>query len=138
TSEGGKGGKGPGEEHAGGYGGIGNWVNVKLQGAGSTITTRGDNIIGILAQSLGGQGGDGGTAGALAGEGGGAGFGGRASGVTVKTETQTAIQTSGSFASGIAAQSIGGGGGTGGTFVSVLGGQSGNGGNGGDAWSVTL
>lgn len=137
-SRGGKGGEGPPHDSMGGYGGIGNYVSVRLQGANSRITTRGDNLYGILAQSIGGEGGDGGDGAAVAGQGGGAGFGGSASTVAVSAEGGSTIETSGDFATGILAQSIGGGGGTGGTFVSVLGGQAGNGGNGGDASNVSV
>ncbi|WP_086079901.1 autotransporter outer membrane beta-barrel domain-containing protein [Bordetella genomosp. 13] len=137
-SRGGKGGTGPEQDHTGGIGGIGNSVVVELQGDGTRITTHGDNLYGILAQSLGGEGGDGGDGAALAGQGGGAGYGGSSSEVRVSAGAGTAIQTTGHFATGILAQSIGGGGGTGGTFVSVLGGQAGNGGSGGDASSVVV
>ncbi|NYT68919.1 autotransporter outer membrane beta-barrel domain-containing protein [Pusillimonas noertemannii] len=137
-SRGGKGGEGPPQESTGGWGGIGNYVSVHLQGENSRISTRGNTLYGILAQSLGGQGGDGGNGAAIAGQGGGAGLGGSASNVSVITDGGSTIDTTGHYSTGVMAQSIGGGGGTAGTFVSVLGGQAGNGGSGGDAGGVTV
>ncbi|MGB3430298.1 MAG: autotransporter outer membrane beta-barrel domain-containing protein, partial [Achromobacter sp.] len=133
---GGKGGMGPDKDHSGGNGGAGGTVALNLY-QGASVATRGDNLPGLAAQSLGGQGGDGSDSTALAGQGGGGGFGGDASAVNVATAGGSAISTTGSFATGVVAQSIGGGGGTGSDFVSVLGGQGGNGGNGGNAGTVT-
>ncbi|MCC2595869.1 autotransporter outer membrane beta-barrel domain-containing protein [Pusillimonas sp. MFBS29] len=133
---GGKGGKGPSKDHWGGQGGTGGAVTVNLY-SGASVTTRGANLPAIAAQSLGGQGGDASDGSAIAGQGGGGGYGGNASAVNVVTQGDSAITTSGTYASGILAQSIGGGGGTGSNFVAVLGGQGGNGGNGGDAGTVT-
>ncbi|ADP16480.1 outer membrane autotransporter barrel domain protein 4 [Achromobacter xylosoxidans A8] len=133
---GGKGGMGPDKDHSGGNGGAGGSVAINLY-QGASVATRGDNLPGLAAQSLGGQGGDGSDSTALAGQGGGGGFGGNASAVNVVAASGSAISTTGSFATGIVAQSIGGGGGTGSDFVSVLGGQGGNGGNGGNAGTVT-
>ncbi|WP_233154716.1 autotransporter outer membrane beta-barrel domain-containing protein [Candidimonas nitroreducens] len=130
-SQGGKGGTGPAKDKTGGTGGTGGYVSVALRDG--SITTRGENLYGILAQSIGGQGGDGGDGAALAGQGGGAGFGGNASGAQVILDGSSTIETHGNYAAGIMAQSIGGGGGTGGTFVSVLAGEAGNGGSGGNA-----
>ncbi|WP_088155241.1 autotransporter outer membrane beta-barrel domain-containing protein [Achromobacter xylosoxidans] len=134
---GGKGGKGPDKDHAGGNGGAGGAVAINLYQGGS-VATRGDNLPGLAAQSLGGQGGDGTDSTKLAGQGGGGGFGGNASAVNVSTASGSVISTTGKFSTGIVAQSVGGGGGTGSDFVSVLGGQGGNGGNGGNAGAVNV
>ncbi|MGO4726693.1 MULTISPECIES: hypothetical protein [unclassified Inquilinus] len=136
-SRGGDGGKGPDKDQYGGDGGMGGSAVANLTGAG-TLTTHGDSLYGILAESLGGQGGDASDGTALAGTGGGGGFGGNAGAVTVTTDAQTTITTTGTYAAGIAAHSIGGGGGTGSDFQSVLGGQGGNGGNGGNGGTVTV
>jgi len=133
---GGNGGMGPSADHSGGNGGNGGAAAISLY-SGASVVTHGDSLPAVVAQSLGGQGGDGRDGGALAGEGGGGGFGGNAGEVTVSASNNTVVTTTGAYAVGIAAQSIGGGGGTGSDFVSVLGGQGGNGGNGGDAGTVT-
>lgn len=132
---GGKGGMGPAKDHSGGNGGVSGAVAVNLY-TGASVATRGDNLPGLAAQSLGGQGGDGSDSAALAGQGGGGGFGGSASEVSVSAAASTSVTTTGAYSTGVVAQSIGGGGGTGSDFVSVLGGQGGNGGNGGDAGAV--
>ena len=115
----------------GGGAGDGSTVNVSSSGS---VTTRGDNATGILAQSVGGGGGGGGDATTtkvdlnfpmskgelipsptfsisqtLGGSGGNAG-----DGKDVTVDSSGSISTSGSFAHGILAQSVGGGGGTGG------------------------
>ncbi|MBD8891003.1 autotransporter outer membrane beta-barrel domain-containing protein [Roseibium litorale] len=115
------------------------------------IRTVGDHSNGILAQSIGAGGGDGGTSGgsspsipgiskktfslALGGSAGASGDGG-----TVSVTREGGIWTSGANSYGIFAQSIGGGGGTaaqgdaskgGGLFAFSLGGTGGSGGNGG-------
>ena len=111
-----------GEGESGGFGG-----NVGLTNNG-TLTTSGDDAYGILAQSVGGGGGDGGMAfsGSLAGSGaksvsftlgGGGGEGGAAG--TVDVENSGVVDTSGGSAHGILAQSIGGSGGNGGMAVSL-------------------
>lgn len=133
---GGKGGAGPDKDQSGGNGGSSGAVAINLY-QGASVATRGDNLPGLAAQSVGGQGGDGSDSTALAGQGGGGGFGGNASAVSVSTLSGSTISTTGSFSTGIVAQSVGGGGGTGSDFVSVLGGQGGNGGNGGNAGSVS-
>ncbi|MVW79034.1 autotransporter outer membrane beta-barrel domain-containing protein, partial [Bordetella sp. 02P26C-1] len=133
---GGKGGTGPSKDHSGGNGGTGGPVTVNMYSG--SVTTRGDNILGVVAQSLGGQGGDGGDGTALAGTGGGGGFGGNGGNVQIVTEPGVSISTSGQYATGVLAQSLGGGGGTGSDFVAVLGGQGGNGGNGGNAGTVSM
>jgi len=107
-----------------------------------TITTTGDYARGIVAQSIGGGGGDGGNTGGMVAVGGSGEGGGIGKMVTVKQGGE--IRTEGSDASGIFAQSVGGGGGNGGSagsvsaFVGVaVGGTGGAGGAGGDV-NVTL
>ncbi|MGV2979475.1 hypothetical protein ACERNI_04615 [Camelimonas sp. ID_303_24] len=111
---------------ASGAGGGGGVVDVENSGA---ITTAGAASAGVIAQSIGGGGGQGGltVAGAIsAGEGaansvgGTGGAGGDAAAVTVRNSGR--IVTSGDIAWGLMAQSIGGGGGSGG--VAVAGGLS--------------
>ncbi|TNB46686.1 autotransporter outer membrane beta-barrel domain-containing protein [Martelella lutilitoris] len=95
--------------------------------------------IAILAQSVGGGGGDNTGSGAIGGIGGSGKSGGDGSdGGTVSVQNYGALTTYGADAHGIVAQSIGGGGGTGrnksGLFVAV----GGDGGNGGDGNEVTI
>jgi hypothetical protein len=115
---------------------------VSVENSGS-LRTAGDYGYGILAQSIGGGGGDGGNAGAaflsIGGSGGKGGAGG-----DVAIANVGDIITSGAHADGILAQSIGGGGGNGGLAVSAapfvavaLGGSGGEGGDGGNV-SATL
>lgn len=108
---------------AGGNGGSGGGVNLLNL---ADVTTSGDNSIGLLASSIGGGGGNGATASALAemlgvtanvgvtigvgGSGGGGGGGG-----AVRVSNGGKIETSGEFAPGVQAVSIGGGGGNGGS-----------------------
>ena len=105
-------------------GGAGGEVIIDHTGAMS-IDTRGDRAVGVFAQSVGGGGGNGGWSGAIAvaGSGGvsasiGVAVGGEADdggkGGLVTVNTAGDIHTRGVDASGIYAQSIGGGGGTGG------------------------
>ena len=117
-----------------------------------TLSTTGNQAYAILAQSIGGGGGDGGSAGGILAVGGRAGSGGDAGDVTVcqgatyNSSTNTCsnpvagstITTSGEKSSAIVAQAIGGGGGNGGDAISVgpsvavsVGGDGGNGGRGG-------
>ncbi len=112
-----------------------------------SISTTGDAAVAVLAQSVGGGGGSAaGTSGssstgvlAIGSAGGGAGVGGRVEVTAIGT-----LSTNGTFAPGLQAQSIGGGGGAGGSAFGIgifsipgaaIGGQSGGGGNGG---SVTV
>ncbi len=111
----------------------GNFANVTHSGS---ITTLGQNSIGILAQSIGGGGGNGGgsTAGLSAVGGSGSGGG---NGDTTTVNINGAITTRGQLAHGVVAQSIGGGGGNGGNasdtgaFVALAIGGSGTGGGAG-------
>ncbi|MEP9375284.1 autotransporter outer membrane beta-barrel domain-containing protein [Aquabacter sp. CN5-332] len=112
-------------------------VTVTSQ-AGSAIITSGQGAFGILAQAIGGSGGDGGTLDfANSGIGGSSGLASNGGPVTV-THAGT-ITTSGSQGVGIVAQSIGGGGGTGGdaTGPFAVGGSGGAGGYGATS-SVTM
>ncbi|WP_421934474.1 hypothetical protein [Phenylobacterium sp.] len=126
---------------AGGASGAGGAVTVANKGA---ISTLGDLSYGILAQSVGGGGGIGGTG---AGEiGGGYSFslsiGGKGGSVdnggAVKVAQEGDVVTFGASSAGVLAQSIGGGGGVGGAanasnYLNVaLGGSGTSGGDGGD------
>ena len=136
---------------SGGAGGTAAAVDATTNG---NVTTKGNDSIGLLAQSVGGGGGDGGVSvSVVAGTGispsvsvgGGGGSGGVAANVTVNSTG--AYQTGGNFSQGIIAQSVGGGGGTGGFSVSgaftsstpaLSASVGGNGGNGGNAADVSL
>ncbi|MBN2468986.1 MAG: autotransporter domain-containing protein, partial [Deltaproteobacteria bacterium] len=118
---------------SGGNGGDGGSVTVANSGS---ILTFGDNSYGILAQSVGGGGGNGGSSitvsteqgflnnsspivgvsieSSIGGQGGSGGDGG-----TVSVDNINTIWTTGSFSSGILAQTVGGGGGTGGANLNV-------------------
>ncbi|XUU60811.1 hypothetical protein ACRAQ6_00630 [Erythrobacter sp. HA6-11] len=128
---------------AGGDGGRADQVRVVHE---SDIFTEGDRSRGIAAQSIGGDGGTGGWSGAFAIGGGGTagigvsvalggagGDGGVAGNVLVGSTAD--IWTEGSYAQGILAQSIGGGGGAGGF---ALGASVGIGGTAGVGGAVTL
>jgi hypothetical protein len=98
----------------GGQGGAsGNGGDVTFKNTGQ-IVTRGAGSTGVFLQSIGGGGGDGGNAGGgtinVGGQGGSTGDGG-----TVRATNAGGIYTEGKQASGIFAQSVGGGGGTGGS-----------------------
>ncbi len=111
---------------AGGNGGGSGTVSVSLNaaapGATANILTQGDFADGVLEQSVGGGGGNGGFAksyglfvsGAIGGTGGGGGGGGE-----VDFINQAGITTTGLQAHGVIAQSIGGGGGNGGAAHST-------------------
>lgn len=126
-----------------GTGSTGGTVTVTNSGA---ISTAGADAHGILAQSIGGGGGQGrnskGLFVATGGTGGTGGDGGKA------TVTSTAaIAVSGDYANGIMVQSVGGGGGTGGKATAIglwgigvavaHGGSGGAGGAAGDAYAYT-
>jgi hypothetical protein len=106
-----------------GGGSAGELVKVETL-AGTTIDTTGARSYGILAQSIGGGGGNGGTSFAGSGGaginlpvsiGGKGGVGG--AGKDVDVENAARITTAGAFAAGIFGQSIGGGGGNGGSAI---------------------
>jgi hypothetical protein len=149
-------------------GGIGGSVSVAVGGSGgdgggggvvhvdnaSSITTGGQDAMGIFVQSVGGGGGSGGFSISGAGSdgigvsisyGGSGGGGGSSSAVTI-TNTGATISTSGDRSIGIFAQSLGGGGGNGGFSIAGSGGGlgalsfslGGSGGDGGNGSSVGL
>ncbi|WP_170430281.1 hypothetical protein [Ruegeria arenilitoris] len=115
----------------GGHSADGGNVTVIQQG---TISTTGDSADGIYALSVSNNGGNGGSQWGLVGSSGDGGYGGSGGTVTVNTTSTGSILTTGDFANGIYAQSIGGSGGSAGTsgnlLVSLIGGAD-NGGNGG-------
>jgi len=144
----------------GGSGGMGNTGGaVTVDSIGGTITTTGDRSYGILAQSVGGSGGDGGfsiAAGISAAPSvglsmGGLGGTGSTGGAVTVVDTSN-ITTSGDDSHALVAQSIGGGGGTGGfsvaasisinpvspTGAAVNASLGGSGGTGGDSSTVTV
>ncbi|MFT8852366.1 hypothetical protein [Acetobacter orientalis] len=139
---GGNGGDGAGKITIGGMGG-GLLNSVAGEGGAVSVTnygivlTQNAEAAGIIAQSIGGGGGNGGDASTggstftLGGFGGAAGNGGK-----VSVTNLNAIQTQGDTSSGIMAQSIGGGGGNGGNASSSsvvgVGGWGTSAGNGGD------
>ncbi len=155
---GGDGGKGGflffGSGGDGGSGGSGDTVTV---GNSGTILTQGRNAPAILAQSIGGTGGGGGSAKiggvlfgiALGGDGGSGAIGGT---VTVNNKpaggaaATGSIRTKADYSSGILAQSVGGGGGSGGDAtaatlgvqVSLARAVGGNGGKGGKGGTVLV
>ncbi|MDA7965324.1 hypothetical protein [Ruegeria sp.] len=115
----------------GGHSADGGNVTVTQQGA---ISTSGDSADGIYALSVSNNGGNGGSQWGLVGSSGDGGFGGSGGTVVVNTTSTGSILTTGDYANGIYAQSIGGSGGSAGTsgnlLVSLIGGAD-NGGNGG-------
>ncbi|ANN76428.1 autotransporter outer membrane beta-barrel domain-containing protein [Bordetella flabilis] len=117
----------------GGNGGNSGNVTISLDSA-SGINAQGSNSIGILAQSLGGAGGDNsGDNGRFTGTAGSAGSAGSAQSVTV-TNNGTISAT----AQGILAQSIAGSGGTGGAGWDLFHGNPSSGGSGGTTGTVTV
>ncbi len=113
--------------------------NVSLSNTG-TVRTIGDAAIGMVAQSIGAGGGAGAGATGIIGVGGQGAAGGK--GGQVDLTALGSVTTQGSWAHGVTAQSIGGGGGTGGDvfdIAAVVGvGVGGSGSGGGDAGSVTV
>ncbi|WP_131726347.1 autotransporter outer membrane beta-barrel domain-containing protein [Ruegeria denitrificans] len=107
--------------------------NVTVNQSGS-ISTTGDSADGVYALSVSNNGGNGGSQWGLVGASGDGGYGGSGGTVTVNTTSSGSILTTGDYANGIYAQSIGGSGGSAGTsgnlLVSLIGGAD-NGGNGG-------
>ncbi|MGQ9425212.1 hypothetical protein ACXYTJ_06260 [Gilvimarinus sp. F26214L] len=120
-----------GSSLAGGHGGA---VTVNNYGV---IQTEGFAAHGIVAQSIGGTGGNGGDAGGIVSFGGGGSAGGDAGTATVNLGAEAGIYTQGDQAHGLMAQSIGGGGGSGGTGGGVVAfGGTGEAGGNGSAVSV--
>jgi hypothetical protein len=121
---------GGGNAGTGGLGGNGGYLG--FYSSSGSVTTTGDFASGITLHSVGGGGGTGDNfTGVLAGSGGNGGNGGDAG--KVEITSGTAVTTSGDYAAGIIAQSIGGSGGTGGIGAGLLLGLGGDGGAGGSA-----
>jgi len=133
----------------------GNAKDVSVTFRGGQVSTQGLGATGVIAQSIGGGGGAGGdAAGLFFALGGRAGTGGNAGPVNVLMTSSNpagtagvqnrpwSVQTHGTFAAGVVAQSVGGGGGTGGfAFAAGLfasAGVGGKGGSGGSAGPVTF
>src|SRR6056297_2310403 len=124
-----------GEGGSGGIGGTGGPVSITNDGS---IHTRGDASHGILAQSIGGTGGNGGDAGGITAFGGGAAAGGKGGTVLVSLGASSAIITEGTYSIGVLAQSIGGSGGDSGSQGGIVSfGSSGGKGSDGDKVTVT-
>ena len=117
---------------AGGNAGAGGSASIHALST-SQVRTDGAHAHGLLAQSIGGNGGTVGNAGGIAAVGGDAGSGAIGGNVTVTADDGSAIETHGAGSYGILAESVGGNGGdvgwTGG--VVAFGGKSGSGNNGG-------
>ncbi len=105
----------------------GNGGTVDLGIGDSTIQTQGEGSRAIYAQSVGGGGGDGGTARGLYSIGGSGSVGGSGGAVSVTNTSE--LLTAGVFAEGIVAQSIGGGGGSAASTsgIAAIGGDGGSG-----------
>jgi hypothetical protein len=118
-----------GDGAAGGHGGV-----VQVTNSG-TIATGGSDARGIFAQSIGGGGGAGGATGGLVALGGAGSAGGNGSTVIATNAAAARIDTKGTGADAIMAQSVGGGGGSGASTggLVALGGAAGSGGAGGYA-----
>ena len=113
----------------GGWGGDGGDVAVTSRGH---ITTGGAASHGVLAQSIGGTGGDAGATGGIVAFGGGGGSGGNGGAVNLTVASGT-ITTKGDGSFGVIAQSIGGSGGNAGrtSGIAALGASGAEGGHGG-------
>ena len=144
----------------GGAGGQANGITFTVGGTGGTdpftttggsvtinnlgnISTTGQLGIGILGQSIGGGGGDGGNASGLSVAIGGSGANGGIGGPVAAYLTGGLIQTANDLSPGVVMQSIGGGGGNGGNSAAnglitavTLGGTAGTGANGGQSQIV--
>ncbi|RAI02122.1 hypothetical protein DLJ53_12175 [Acuticoccus sediminis] len=127
-SEGGNGGASEegGDAGDGGSGATGTGIVVNVDGT-ATLTTRGDNLVGIYARSTGGNGGAGSSDNVFEGDANG-GQGGVGGLVTVHLNDQSSISTSGRYGYGVVAQSIGG----------IGGNADDDAGDGGDARQVTF
>jgi len=126
---------GGGNAGTGGLGGNGGYVG--FYSTSGSVTTAGDFASGITLHSVGGGGGTGDNfTGVLAGSGGNGGNGGDAG--QVELSSGSAVTTSGDYAAGIIAQSIGGSGGTGGIGAGLFLGLGGDGGAGGSAEQVIV
>ncbi len=108
---------------------------VSVEAYSSTITTNHARSRGIFAQSIGGGGGDGGSATGLYSVGGSGELGG--SGATVDVFSIADITTYGEYSEGILAQSVGGGGGSGASTKGMIA-IGGDGGDGATSDDVTV
>jgi hypothetical protein len=102
------------------------------------IATFGDNSVGLLAQSIGGYGGVGGSSFGLVSVSGGGGNGGNGGTVTVNTSFDSSILTFGNGSTGLIAESIGGAGGSGGDGGALFFGGGGSGSVGGNGGVVNV
>ena len=130
---GGSGGSSYGIVGSAGSGSIGgNGGNTTAYNAG-TILTGGAYGYGVQAQSVGGNGGNSGNSAGLVAFGGTAGGAGTGGNATITLASSSDITTTGNFAHGVFAQSIGGGGGSTGWSggLASFGGSAGSGGTGG-------
>ena len=110
--QGGDGGSAVGLVSFSGTGGVGgNGGNVSVNATAGTISTEGRSSYGILAQSVGGSGGNAGWSSGLVALGADAGRGGNSGNVSITTGQQNAIVTTGTNSHAIFGQSVGGGGG---------------------------
>lgn len=141
---GGKGGSSGGLHHGGGGdGGKGNTAGDAMVYNTGSVSTAGDYATGIIVDSIGGNGGDGGSQkGLFVAVGGTGGYGG--DGSTASARIGGSIITGGALATGLHVLSVGGGGGRGGDAIAggawaavAIGGYAGGGGDGGSV-SATL
>ncbi|ARU90814.1 autotransporter [Pseudomonas sp. M30-35] len=128
-NQGGNGGTGYGSSD-GGVGGDASNDTMTLSVEGATVSTSGDDVMGVVGLTRGGRGGDGkdGEKDSSGGRGGGG------SQIQINVGGGT-IETNGSYAYGVLGGSIGGQGGNGGDDTAIVG-TSGGGGYGGNAGSV--
>ena len=120
----------------GGLGGFGGAATASFD-AGS-VTTSGKGNVGVTAISQGGNGGSAGNGGGLVFVGGSGSAAGQAGKAEVDTVAGTSIVTSGDFANGIAAYSLGGGGGSGSGGFGLFYSGGGNGSTGGAGGAVIV
>ncbi|MGA7712261.1 MAG: hypothetical protein WCA81_10195 [Rhizomicrobium sp.] len=141
-STGGRGGNGGGSYGIGGSGGDGGaggyGGTASVYVYGGTITTWGDQSVGVAAISQGGQGGNGGGGGGIAFQSGGGSSAGAGNSALVSTAAGTSIVTHGDYSHGILAESIGGVGGGGGGSFGLFYSGGGSGGSGGDGGIATV
>jgi len=127
------------EGSTGGAGGDGGNVTITLgSGNGSRIRTRGVESPGIIAQSIGSDGGSAGSIISAGDSGKSGGAGGNAGDVAVTSSTGSRVVTLNERSPGIVAQSLSGAGGDGGTIDNSGGGTAGPGGAGGATGTVTV
>ncbi|HSH96525.1 MAG TPA: hypothetical protein VK968_20420, partial [Roseimicrobium sp.] len=101
----------------GGHSSDGGTVTVTNHG---TVITTGDGAFGIYGLSVSNNGGNGGGQWGLVGQSGSGGFGGSGGAVSITNASDGIISTSGNFAHGIFAESIGGSGGSSGTSGNLI------------------